>query len=173
MNKLDINGFYLVTSFLEPSEIKKLGTSSKYVYNNCRNFMTYLYSEYGCNESHYKMNTAKWIVENCNRAILVDCINKNLAIESIVFNNCFNEPLKSLTKCKSFQQITFGPYFNQPIEALASCINLRRITFGLDFNQPIEALANCTNLQQITFGCSFNQPIEALVNLPNLKITRD
>ena len=83
MNRLDINGFYLVTSFLEPTEIKKLGASSKHIYNNCRNFMTYLYSEYGCNESYYKMNTAKWIVDNCNQAILVDCINKKLALTSI------------------------------------------------------------------------------------------
>jgi hypothetical protein len=31
MNKLDINGFYILTSFLNPVDIKRLGIS-KYVY---------------------------------------------------------------------------------------------------------------------------------------------
>jgi hypothetical protein len=83
MNKLDINGFYRITSFLKPLEIKTLGTSSRHVYNNCLNFMTYLYSEHGCNESYYKMNTAKWIVYECDRDILSDCVDKNLAISCI------------------------------------------------------------------------------------------
>ena len=79
------------------------------------NFMTYLYSEYGGNELYYKMNTVKWIVDNCNQDILLNCIDKNLAIDSIVFNSSFNEPLESLAKCTTLRQITFGEWFNQPI----------------------------------------------------------
>ena len=132
MNKLDINGFYRVTSFLKPIEIKTLGISSKHVYNNCRNFMTYLYSEHCCNESYYRMNTTKWIVDKCNWDILSDCINKNLTINSIIFNDEFNVSVESFGKCTNLRQITFGSCFNKSIEALShcSCYFLEKVSSG-------------------------------------------
>ena len=44
------------------------------------------------------MNTAKWIVDKCNQGILSDCINKNLTINSIVFNDDFDKPIGAFNK---------------------------------------------------------------------------
>ena len=118
-------GFYTVTSFLQPCDIKRLGTASIQIYDQCRKFMTYLYNEYGCNELYYKLNKAKWIIRNCTHQILSDCINKKLTLVKIIFN--------------------------QPIETLAKCVQLRQITFNWCFNQSIEALSQCTLLKSIQF----------------------
>ncbi len=169
IDKLDLNMLSILASFLKPHEIKTLGRTSKYVYNNCRNFMTYSYREYDSDKSYLKLNTAKWIVHECDRHILSDCINKHLTIVNIFFKNKFNKSIEALGHCNPLREITFGIRFNQSIETLANCTNLQQITFGHYFNQPIAALSHCINLRQITFGYLFNQPIEALAGCTTLR----
>ena len=50
MNKLDLNGFHLITAFLAPLDIKRLGICSKQNKEMCKHFMTYSYNEHGCDE---------------------------------------------------------------------------------------------------------------------------
>jgi hypothetical protein len=173
MNKLDINGINIVTSFLQPCDIKRLGSISKNSYNYCRQFMTYMYNEYGDDPLYYNMNGAKWIVDKCTCEILIDCINKKLNLAKITFDNHFGDNIDSsieaLATCTNLQQISFGSCFDQSIEALTACTNLQQISFGTSFDQSIEALAACTNLQQITFGYAFNQSIEHLQHCATLK----
>jgi hypothetical protein len=171
MNKLDIHCFYVITSFLAPRGVKRLGSASQYVYNNCRQFMTYMYSEYGNNELYHNLASAKWIVHDCNIAILEDCINKKLKIVSILFAKEFNKSIESLGNCGALQQITFSrdSKFNQSIESLQNCKTLQQMKFGFSFNEPIEPLRHCGVLQQIKFGYSFNQSIKPLRNCVNLQ----
>ena len=128
MNKLDINGFYLVTSFLKSREINKLGVVSKHFRYNCRNFMTYVYNEYGRNESYYRLHMAKWIVYKCSVLMFRECVSKNLTLVSVEFDNDFNKTIEALTHCTNLQQITFGRKFNQSIGALTNYVNLKQIT---------------------------------------------
>ena len=73
MNTLDINVTSILASYLKLHEINKLGVISKHVHYNCRNFMTYVYNEYGYNESYYRLHMAKWIVYKCNELFLQEC----------------------------------------------------------------------------------------------------
>jgi len=160
MNKLDINGFYNITYFLEPHDIKILGLCSKYNKEMCKYFMTYSYNEHGNDEGFVKMKNIKWIVKNCTEYILKDISDKQLNIICIDFYDEFNQPIETLSKFT--QHLTFGTEFDQSIEALSNFTQLQQLTFGSVFNQPINSLSNCTQLKQLTFGWNFDQPIEAL-----------
>ena len=125
INNLDINGFNIITSFLQPYDIKRLWTVSKYVYSGCKNFMTYSYNQYGTNKSYLTIYGAKWMID------------KKLKLVKITFDDSFNQTMETLRHCKNLQQITFGWNFNQPIEALSHCTNLHQITFGWLFVHSI------------------------------------
>jgi len=60
MNILDIDVTSILASFLKLREISKLCVISEHS-NNCRNFMAYVYNEYGRNESYCRLHTAIWI----------------------------------------------------------------------------------------------------------------
>jgi len=164
MNKLDINGFYTITSFLEPLYIKNLGTCSKLNKDMCKYFMTYSYNEHGNDDIYVKIKNIKWIVDNCTENMFYDISYKQLNLICIVFNEYFNQPIEALSNCTQLKQLTFGwnSKFNQPIESLSNCTQLQQLIFGCRFNQSIEALSNCTQLQQLTFGDNFDQPVNAL-----------
>ena len=147
MNKLDINGFYNITYFLEPLDIKKLGICSKQNNEMCKYFMTYSYKEHGKDDIYVKMKNIKWIVDNCTKNIFYDILDKELNIIYIDFCDEFNKQIEELSKCTQLERLTFGRDFNQPIEALSKCTQLQQITIGMNFNQPIDTLSKCTQLQ--------------------------
>jgi hypothetical protein len=159
---MDINIFSIITSFLTTREIKMLGIGSSDIYNKCRNFMTYLYNEYGHNELYISLCTAKWIIYGCDINILLDCINKKLILVNIFFSNEFNQPVPTIFECPNLKQITFGTNFNQPIDFLAKCVKLEYINFGKKFNKKIKVLSYCIQLRHIVFGEDFNKSIKSL-----------
>ena len=169
MNELDINGFYIVTSFLEPRDIKQLGICSKQNNEMCKYFMTYSYNEHGNDDEYVKMKNIKWIVDNCTENILKNILDKELNVIRMECVAEFNHSIEALSNCTQLKQLTFFWWFNQPIEALSNCIQLQQLTFGRDFNQPIEALSNCIQLHTLIFGHEFNQPIDALSNCIQLE----
>ena len=170
MQRLDLNGFHLITSFLTPLEIKRLGICSKQNKEICKHFMTYSYNEYGSDENYVKIQNVKWIVEGCTEDMLNDIANKQLNICVISFDKYFNNPIDALSNCTQLQHLTFGYAFNQPINALSKCTQLQQLIFGYTFNQPINALIKCTTLETLLTNKNYKSSVRILQqSLPNLK----
>ena len=95
MNKLDINGFYKVTSFLKQCDIKQLGICSKQNNKMCKYFITYSYNQHGNDDVYVKMKNIKWIVNNCTKYTLEDISDKQLNVICIGFVAKFNQPIEA------------------------------------------------------------------------------
>jgi hypothetical protein len=91
-----------ISSFLSNEERHKISFFGNYEYSIIAPITIYSYNRYI--KSKYKneklFTQAKWIVKDCDLEMLKDISKKNINLESLTFDNNFNQNIYSLQYCK-------------------------------------------------------------------------
>ena len=83
-------------------------------------------------------------------------------LQSLTFDNKFNESLEGVTFPSSLQSLRFGFKFKRSLTDVTLPGSLRSLTFGADFNQSLKDVRLPASLHSLTFGRHFNQSLKIL-----------
>jgi hypothetical protein len=166
----------VITSYLQPKDIKTCMCLSQYEYKKWYQFMPRIYSK-----NINIIPNIKYIVKNCTKEILFDIIQNlhlNINVVDITFSSEYQgEIFNNIDKIfRNLQSLTFDQTKyskNISIESINNILeispNLQTLKLGYSFNNnKIFTRYNFRNLRIISFSDNFNESIRSLCNLINL-----
>ena len=85
------------------------------------------------------------------------------SLETLVFQDEFNETLKGIHFPSGLQTLTFGYDFDQSLQGIDLPDSLQSLTLGKSFDQTLTDV-KLPNLQRLAFGGSFSQSLEGFLS---------